>query len=237
MQWIQLSNTPCQQTVRVCGFSAGPQNNWLITQLINRTVNGTRLPQVSVTIEFELRNCDVTLNCQRTFNTHVYETSSVDSTGARNLNNYRQVRRVSPADTTGARVNETITIDFNTNHSSFYFAIQDETSCIAVTRLLIFYNICPSQTINLIYFPETIAPVSGGPPITITARCVENAQTQDGSAPNLICSSGGIWTVLGSGCQCATGYREENGTCVSSRKLEYVSHGDFPRGSEFCREY
>ena len=219
----------------MCGFSAGPQNNWLITQLINRTVNGTRLPQVSVTIEFELQNCDVTLNCQRTFNTHVYETSSVDSAGARNFSDYRQVRRVSPDVTTG--VNETVTITFNTNHSSFYFAIQDETSCIVVTRLIVFYYICPSQTINLIHTPEIIAPVIGASPITVTARCVENAQTQDGSIPKLICSPGGIWTVLGSGCQCATGYREENGTCVSSRKLEYVSHGDFPRGSEFCREY
>ena len=75
----------------------------LITQLINRTVNGTKLPQVSATIELELRDCDVSLNYQRTFNTHVYETSSMNTTGARrNLNNYQQVRRVSPDVITGA---------------------------------------------------------------------------------------------------------------------------------------
>ena len=216
----------------MCGFPAGPQNNWLITQLINRTVNGTRLPQVSVTIEFELRNCDITLNCQRTFNTHVYEISFVDSAGARNLSNYRQVQRVSPDITTGARVNQTITIDFNTNHSSFYFAIEDETTCIVVTRLIVFYSICPSQTSNLIHFPETIAPVSGGSPLTVPVHCVENAQTQDGSTPRLICSSGGVWTVLGTGCRCVPGYREINGTCIFSCKLEYMLHGGFLRGSE-----
>ena len=87
MQWIQNSLTPCQQTVQVCGFSVGPQDNWLITQLINRTVNGTRLPQVSVMIELELRDCDVTLNCQRIFNTHIYEISTGNVIAARNISN------------------------------------------------------------------------------------------------------------------------------------------------------
>ena len=96
IQWIQQSNTPCQHSVHVCGFPAGPQNNWLITQLINRTVNGTRLPQVSVMIVFEIRDCVIASNCQQLFNTHIYETSTENSAAARNISNYRQVRRVSP---------------------------------------------------------------------------------------------------------------------------------------------
>ena len=142
----------------MCGFSAGPQDNWLITQLINRTVNGTRLPQVSVMIEFEMRDCDVTLNCQRTFNTHIYETSTENATTARSINNYQQVQRVSPDVTTGAQVNETVTINFITDHSSFYFAIQDETSCVIITQMIVFYHICPQQTASLINYPETLAP-------------------------------------------------------------------------------
>ena len=205
----------------MCGFSAGPQNNWLITQLINRTVNGTRLSQVSATIEFELRNCDVSLNCQRTFNTHVYETSSMNTIGARwNLNNYRQVRRVSPDVITGARVNITITIDFNTNHSSFYFAIQDETTCIVVTRLIIFYYICPQETVDLVPHPEIIAPPfpienqEGIPLVVVTAHCVENTEPENGRAPLLICSNGGIWSSIpGSGCRCVPGYFLHNETC------------------------
>ena len=108
------------------------QNNWLITQLINRTVNGIRLPQVNVMIEFEQRDCDVILNCQRIFNTHVYERSSVNDTLARNITNYRQVRRVSSDSTTGDKMNETVNIDFSdeSQETAFYFAIQDETSCI-----------------------------------------------------------------------------------------------------------
>ena len=215
MQWIQNSNNPCRQTVQVCGFSAGAQNNWLITQLINRTVNGTRLSQVSVTIEFEQRDCDVTLNCQRTFNTHVYERSSENTEASRNTSNYRQVQRVSPDDTSGDRVNETIAIDFddNSQETSFYFAVQDEASCIVITRMIVFYNVCPRQTSDLINYPERFAPTSGI--LSVTASCVENAVTENGGAPIVNCSAGGIWSALsGKGCQCASGFVNQGGVCT-----------------------
>ena len=123
----------------MCGFAAGPQSNWLLTQLINRTVDGSPLSQVSVLIEFELQNCDVTLNCQRTFNTYVYETSLASDAARRNISNYRQVRRVSPDITTGARVNATVVVTFQTNEPFFYFAVEDETTCIVVNRMIVFY--------------------------------------------------------------------------------------------------
>ena len=136
----------------MCGFSAGPQDNWLITQLINRTVNGTRLSQVSVTIEFEQRECGASLNCTQTFTTHIYETSSLDTAGRRAVIHYRhvQVKQISSNVTTGARVNETIDLNFYTNHSSFYFAIRDETTCIVITRLVVFYKVCEAQTIIIL---------------------------------------------------------------------------------------
>ena len=219
MQWIQQSNTPCQQSVQVCGFSAGPQDNWLITQLINRTVNGTRIPQVSVTIEFEQRGCDASLNCTQTFNTHIYEISSLDTAGRRNVKRYQQVQRISSNVTTGARVNETINLNFSTNHSSFYFAIQDETTCIVITRLIILYTlICPAQIDNLIRYPETMAISQSNfrEDNEISVSCVENAQPENGVAPVISgCSVGGIWgnVIQGAGCQCLPGYFRENETC------------------------
>jgi hypothetical protein len=218
MQWIQQSNTPCQQTVQVCGYHAGPQSNWLLTQLINRTVDGTPLSQVSVLIEFELQNCDVTLNCQRTFNTYVHGTSLASDTARRNLNNYRQVTRVSPDVTTGARVNETVVVTFQTNEPFFYFAVEDETTCIVITRMIVFYNVCPNQTIDLVSAPETIAPVTGF--ITMDGACASNAVTEDGGILKLICSSDGMWNVLGSGCRCAPGSGFVNGSC--SRELKSI---------------
>ena len=216
MQWLQNSNNPCRQTVQVCGFTAGAQDNWLITQLINRTVNGTRLSQVSVMIEFELLGCDVTLNCQRTFNTHVYERSSENTAASRTISNYRQVQRVSPDDTSGNRVNETVIINFasTSQETSFYFAVQDEMTCIVITRMIVFYYVCPQQTSDLIHYPEKIAPNSGI--ISVLASCVENAVTENsGNTPLVVCSSGGLWsTPSGKGCQCSPGYFNQFATCL-----------------------
>ena len=220
LQWIQQSNTACQQTVQVCGFRAGSQDNWLITQLINRTVNGTRLPQVSVMIEFEQPGCNVTLNCQRAFNTHIYESTSSVNSDKINITKYRQVQRVLPVDASGSRVNETITINFTTNHSSFYFAVQDETTCMVITRLIIFYTVCPTQTANLIHYPETVATSRSnfqGEVLYISALCVENAQPENGVSPMIsVCAVGGIWgsVIPGAECQCVPGYFRDNETCT-----------------------
>ena len=125
----EFYNAPCQQTVHVCGFSPGPQDNWLITQLINRTVNGRRLPQVSVFIQFS-DNCDIASNCQGTLiSMHKYETFYMDSDEARSVDNYQKfkVERISLA---GTEENNTFTVKFNSSHSSFHLAFQDENSCI-----------------------------------------------------------------------------------------------------------
>ncbi len=126
MQWSQNTNTPCRQDVSVSGFNSGDQDNWLITQHINRVVNGTKLPQVSVLVEFEQAGCYQ--GCQSTFVLEVYETITVDSTTASNTSNYR---RVSPFDDSGiVSQNQTREINFQTNDDGFYLAIRYESTCI-----------------------------------------------------------------------------------------------------------
>ena len=174
-------------------------------------MNGARLSQVSVTIEFELQNCDITLNCQRTFNTHIYEISFESATGARDTANYRQVDRISPDITTGARVNETIDLNFSTDHSSFYFAIQDETACMVVTRLMIFYYVCPEDITDLVIRPETIAPPISreSSPHRVTAKCVANASpvVDEITRPVVDCAERGAWYSQDElGCSCDHGY-------------------------------
>ena len=214
VQWIQNSNTPCEQTVQSCGFKIGQQSNWLITQLISRTVGGTRLSSVGVQIEFELQGCDTTLNCQRTFSTYVLETTSTDNAERRGVTNYRQVQRVSPDITTGERVNETVVLNFVTNEPRFYSAVEDETTCIVITRLIVFYGVCPSQTFNLTSTPEVIAPQTGAKTVPVT--CTTNAVPENDGGAKLICLAGGIWSsVSNSGCRCAPGLGLMDGTCSS----------------------
>lgn len=185
----------------------------MITQLINRTVNGTHLSQVQVLIEFDQQDCSVSLNCLRNFNTYVYETSSVDSVNARIRSNYQLVQKVSTEDASrsGKRVNETITIDFSTNHSSFYFAIQDEGTCMIVSRMIVFYTVCPAKIINMINYPLTIAPISGIR--TITASCIENAEPI-GAQPRADCSPNGSWNTSVIVCRCIFGTSNVSGACI-----------------------
>ena len=198
------------------------QSNWLITQLINRTVNGTRLPQLRALIQFQLMECLVEANCQKTFNTHKYETSSVDNAGRTVVDNYQSVERVSPDEVTGATINATVNIDFNTDNTSFYFAIEDETSCIVVSRVIVFYHVCSSQSVDLVHYPETIAPMFAEPPIPpvpVTASCVDNAEPIGGLASKLTCFDGGTWSTAGIGCQCRAGFSNNNGVCGSELDL------------------
>ena len=198
-------------TVIVCGFSAGTQDNWLISQHISRMVNGTALRQVTVQVDFIMNICDIENNCRRSFAIQKYETSTIDTTAARNLSNYEFVGRIVPRDGSGTvRENGSVNINFATEATGFYLGIQDETSCIVIHRVLVFYYVCPAETSDLITRPETIAPIIGGtaPPAQVVGQCVENASPESGVQPGLTCSQRGVWSVNGgAGCVCNPGFQ------------------------------
>ena len=129
-----------------CGFKDGVQDNWLITQFINRpTADGTRLPQVSIKVEFEQEGCIE--GCSRISSWYGYETSTINSVAARNTSNYVLISRLVPND--NSLQNQTRYLNFGTNENGFYLAIRDEDTCLAVTRVLVFYNVCPQETVGL----------------------------------------------------------------------------------------
>ena len=207
LQWIQATSNNCRVTVSVCGFAAGRQDNWLITQHISRMVNGTRLQQVTVQVDFTMNTCNIQNNCRRSFAIHKYETSTINTTAARNLSNYEFVGRIVPRDGSGTvRENGSVNINFATEATGFYLGIQDETSCLVIHRVLVFYYVCPAVTSDLIARPETIAPISGAR--QVVGQCVENAQPESGAGPLFICSQSGIWSSnIGTMCVCGSGFR------------------------------
>ena len=159
LQWSQNSNIPCRQAVTVCGFEVGPQDNWLITQYISTVVNDTRLAQVSVTVEYELVGC-TSLECQRTFVVNIYKTSTEDDSIAADTSNYLFVTRIATDDDTGlTRQNRTVDVNLNGNADGLYLAIRDETTCIVITRMLVFYSVCPGGAVDFVMRPETLAPM------------------------------------------------------------------------------
>ena len=127
-QWSQFSDEPCLQEVEVCGFGVEDQDNWLITQHVDRVVEGVPLEQVNVEVEFHvIGNCDASVNCQRNFMVNKFETSTVSPATAADITNYDSVERLSvEEDLRNRNVNRTAVLDFETQETGFYVAIQDE---------------------------------------------------------------------------------------------------------------
>ena len=203
-QWGQLTGSICQQSVLVCGFDVGPQNNWLITQHISRNLSdGQLLDYVSVQVEYELNGCDVSRQCRQSFDVYRWDTSDINLAPARDISNYMFVERISPEDTSGtARVNATLTIDLTSViETGLYLALVDLSTCIIVHRLLVFYYVCPAETSNLITRPETIAPESA-----IPGQCAENSSPTISDQPLVSCTDMGTWDTI-IGCACDPGFQ------------------------------
>ena len=194
----------------------------MITQHISRVVGGTALPQVIVQVDFQLNSCIQMNNCGRTFAIHKYETSTINATAARNLDNYEFVPpRITFTDGSGdVRENSSVQIDFSTAATGFYLGIRDETSCILVHRVLVFYYVCPAETSDLVTRPEVIAPrIGNSAPIVVNGQCVNNSSPENGIGARLTCSQNGVWGGLDSaGCVCDTGFQRslDGRSCVGT---------------------
>ena len=188
----------------MCGFSVGAQENWLITQYISRELAGGQgLQKVTARFDFLLHGCDVSRQCRQSFDVYKWQTSTINREAARNTGNYVRVGRVSPEDTSGTvDTSETLDIEL-TAESGLYMAVVDLSTCIVIKRILVFYYVCPAETLELIIRPETIAPES-----PVIGECVENSSPQTGLNPVLRCADEGVWEVI-IPCQCNAGYEEQ----------------------------
>ncbi len=201
--------------VTVCGWSGGNQNNWIFTQHINRTVNEYFLQQVSVQIEYQQSICpdESSTRCRRTFDILKYETSVINPVVARETDNYALIQTLT-TEVSGTTTKNTENFEFNTDESGFYLAIRDPGTCIAISRLIVFYNVCPGETVDLVVRPETIAPTVGsGIQLNVNASCVQNSST----VVSLICLESGNWVATASSrCECNTGFvpTMNGGTCL-----------------------
>ena len=218
LQWIQSSSSACRVVLNVCGFTAGRQDNWIITQHISRMVNGFALQQVIVQVDFVINTCNIDNDCRRSFAIQKYETSTINTIAARNLSNYEFVGQIVPRDGSGSvRENKSVELNFATEATGFYLGIQDDTSCISIHRVLVFYYVCPAVTSDLIARPETIAPISGAS--QVVGQCVENASPQSGAGPLFICSPSGVWSSTGTGCVCGLGFQSSSNNHLCIGKL------------------
>ena len=208
-QWSQLGGQLCSATVTVCGFDQGTQENWLITQHISRELaGGQRLRKVTAQFDITFNGCDISRQCRQTFDVYKWQTSTTNEIAARNTNIYEKVIRVSPQ-VSGGTESSVVSLDIDLDaESGFYLAVVDLSTCITISRILVFYYVCPAETSQLITRPEVIQAIS--PDVTINGECVENSSTQSGSRPLLSCDDEGQWKIL-IPCHCNPGYELVDG--------------------------
>ena len=201
-----------------CGYDQGAQNNWLITQHINTTLdNGDRLSRVTVQVDYTQNMCPIDGSgntCQMVFDVRKFQTSSIDTTAARGSTSYVFVDRLTTHVAPGLQT-ELVNIDLDDSESGLYLAIIDPGTCIIINRLLVFYRVCLAETVNLVAYPRTLA---GRAPLQVTAGCVENASPASGEI-TLTCLSDGTWVNSSSRCKCDSGFVPSGEQCVGNSPL------------------
>ena len=120
--------------------------------------------------------------------------------------NYTLIRTLA-TQVSGTTTTTTEQFGFTTNESGFYLAIRDPGTCILISRLIVFYNACPGETVNLVVRPETIAPTVGsGIQLSVNASCFANSSPV-GDAFSLKCLESGNWVAVPSSrCVCNAGF-------------------------------
>lgn len=194
MQWVQTSNRMlCQQSIQVqCENTSNIrfQDNWLITQMIRKNTDGSYLAQVKVLIEFEA----LTSYSKPILNVYKYELSAIDeywmSLDDNIVDNFSPVQSLL-FDSSFLQQNRTITLKFDTNETSFYFAIRHRRGCVAIHRIVVFYNVCPTETVQGTYRPETIAPIYSHEVAVVKGKCIEHYEPENGFMPYINCLHGG----------------------------------------------
>ena len=214
LQWVDNKQTDeCLHRFLACDPNNKPQDNWMITQYINITESEVEELTVNITFSSVLSS-DACANCMQSFFIYWYETDDIDEIGRVNRSFYTNTGASiyhRQSNVSHESTNELISI----SSKGMYLAVVDRGSCTLITRISVFYYVCPYQVVNMVVYPETVSPPSNGnsEDRTAIATCVDNASPVSGGSTNLECDSRGIWKLTSISCSCDPGYKDTEGIC------------------------
>ena len=218
-QWVDNKrSTTCLHELTVCSYSDKAQNNWMVTQYINISKTGVTELVLNVSY-YSSERCRI---CSELLEIRTFETSYPDEEGRSIPNSYLENQTVQLHIQQGA--DEQLTsqaIPISGSSTGLYLAVVDlpPGACLTITRLVLFYYVCPEQELNLVIYPEVIAPTSmHANSIQVSVACLENAvfasQTQ-----SVECKFQGRWDSNNVSCECAEGYLFETNAPASSKGM------------------
>ena len=138
---------------------------------------------------------------------------------------------VAPTVQLGGVQTQTISLTYSSmdTDSGFYLAIRDQNSCLTISRVLVFYYVCPTEAQNLVKFEELLAPpnIPQSEAISVIAQCIPNASPMSPTQQvKVICSAKGVWQVLPDfRCECDSGMQPNNNgsECIGETSLLSLS--------------
>ena len=208
-QWVDLDQgIVCRHRFIACDYNNQPQKNWLVTQYINISDNG--VDELTIYMTFSsVTQCA----CQQSFSVWAYETNVIDETGRVSNTSYSDTG-VRLFHTTDQGSQTTASQRFTISSRGMYLSVVDGGSCTTISRILVYYNVCPYQVFNMVVYPETVAPPFSNPQDrVVTGTCVNNSSPISGNLNQLECEVSGVWGVTQVMCSCNAGYENISGIC------------------------
>ena len=218
VQWADLSQTEsCVHQLVSCYFTFGQQNNWLITQYINISNPDVTDLNVNANFSTNVGSSECTGSCVQSVPIHFYWTNTLNETERNDTSNFGDaVARLLHIGNNGMRESANLVTPVSAGFNGMYLALVDEGTCVYISRLVVSYTVCPAQNLDLISYPQTVAPtVNNVADKQVPVSCVEGASST-AEAESLECNFGGLWGSMGNTvCQCDPGYQLE-GTGLSA---------------------
>ena len=226
LQWSDQQISPtCQHGLVVCGYTDGPQNNWMITQYIN--ISRTGVTELLLNATFSAATSSTCTGvCTDSVKIRTFPTNEANEVSRNNTSSYSgnvaSLEHI--VDEEPAPERNLFQIPMSGSSTGLYLAVVDPSpgTCVGIFRLALFYYICPEQVVNLVEYPETISPtLTSDSDVFLAATCVNNAVLT--SVNNkLECSRRGQWKANNAACSCMEGYYLFSDSSCDSRCSEQL---------------
>lgn len=222
LAWLGLGGS-CSNTIYVCESNT-PQNNWLFSQFISyKSAN-----EVFFNISYDFSLCQDP-ECNKDYLTlYRYDQNALasDSTVVSNYLNSPLLGTESSSRIQQSGVPTTVTttlsLDRPRNFSGFHLGIRDEGTCGSISRIIIYYLVCPERVEGLVRYGETAVPLKNSPDITFQVACAPNSYNVT-SLEVIVTSATSICMDRapdGARCECNPGYFLLNPTTCQGKSFK-----------------
>ena len=181
----------------------------MVTQYINISRTGVTQLYLNASIVVTTQSNCMGTGCLELMAVKTYQTNEIDESGRSDQTRYSDSLSF---EATGVEAQQdgSLAIPVSKPSTGLYLAILATSSqkCVAISRLAVFYYVCPEQERNLVKYPEIIAPASSDELSKMAeATCVDNAVPASSPPPEILkCMFKGVWTSTNVSCECEKGF-------------------------------